>query len=416
MPEIPGLADFRGKVLHSSAYKSKEMFRDRRVLVVGCGETGLDIVYRAIQRTEHVTLCVRSGFLSVPYLLEGLPLDTLITNLFECTHLHPLLERWKIKWKITTPFIRLGFLLSSGSSCGFNQWAGCKPSHLVRRGHLIINKSTQAMPFINRAPKRRSWLGRTLYRDRKPEGELADREVDVRRGIRCVRDTSVEFADGTVREIDMIVLATGYHVRFPFLDNDALPPERNIASPDEPTLSYIGFVRPNVGAIPPMSEMQVMWWISKLRGTLRSPLAPPTYRLLGPCARTGAYAVDYGAYMHDLARDMELVPSVTRLACQSRKTLVAWALGQAYVTFFRQRRGTPFYFSGARQICETELFDPVVRRPFAANAVFIAFFFVFALLNVVAWIISPVVTATGYVWGRCAGTTAKQRQCTEQRR
>ena len=30
-------------------------------------------------------------------------------------------------------------------------------------------------------------------------------------------------------------------------------------------LAYLGFVRPNVGAIPPMSEMQAMWWALRLK-------------------------------------------------------------------------------------------------------------------------------------------------------
>ena len=55
-------------VMHSSCYKSKEVFRDKKVLIVGCGETGLDLVYRAVQVTEkRVCLSARSGFLSVPY-------------------------------------------------------------------------------------------------------------------------------------------------------------------------------------------------------------------------------------------------------------------------------------------------------------------------------------------------------------
>ena len=55
--------------MHSICYKDKSIFKDKRVLVVGSGETGLDLVYRAVQMTPNVVLCVKSGYLSVPYTL-----------------------------------------------------------------------------------------------------------------------------------------------------------------------------------------------------------------------------------------------------------------------------------------------------------------------------------------------------------
>ena len=39
----------------------------------------------------------------------------------------------------------------------------------------------------------------------------------------------------------------------------------------EPRLGFIGFVRPNVGAIPPMAELQAMWWLERVRGRCAGP-------------------------------------------------------------------------------------------------------------------------------------------------
>ena len=36
-------------MLHSSEYKDKSLFAGKRVLIVGCGETGMDLAYRAVQ-------------------------------------------------------------------------------------------------------------------------------------------------------------------------------------------------------------------------------------------------------------------------------------------------------------------------------------------------------------------------------
>ena len=50
VPPIPGLDGFTGAggVVHSCAYKDKSIFKGRRVLVVGCGETGMDLGARAL--------------------------------------------------------------------------------------------------------------------------------------------------------------------------------------------------------------------------------------------------------------------------------------------------------------------------------------------------------------------------------
>ena len=49
VPQIDGLDGFAGTVLHSSEYKHKSLFAGKRVLIVGCGETGMDLAYRAVQ-------------------------------------------------------------------------------------------------------------------------------------------------------------------------------------------------------------------------------------------------------------------------------------------------------------------------------------------------------------------------------
>jgi hypothetical protein len=49
------------------------------------------------------------------------------------------------------------------------------------------------------------------------------------------------------------------------LGEDPLPSEHFIMDPREPRLAFLGFVRPNVGAIPPMAELQAMWWALRLR-------------------------------------------------------------------------------------------------------------------------------------------------------
>ena len=62
---------------------------------------------------------------------------------------------------------------------------------------------------------------------------------------------------------EVLVYATGYKHRFLFLD-DSYPRSgdcdvRDLINADQPDVAFIGFVRPGVGAIPPIAELQAQW-------------------------------------------------------------------------------------------------------------------------------------------------------------
>jgi dimethylaniline monooxygenase (N-oxide forming) len=67
IPEIKGLENVEN-VIHSSEFKERKQFgEDKDVLIMGSGETGMDIAYLAItSNTKSVTLCHRDGFLCAP--------------------------------------------------------------------------------------------------------------------------------------------------------------------------------------------------------------------------------------------------------------------------------------------------------------------------------------------------------------
>lgn len=87
--------------LHSSQFKDPQIFKDQRVLIMGTGETGMDMGYLAVKNgAKEIVMCTRGGFLSFPAVLsdfvvmgvkfEGkLPIDGLISNLFEVSRFKP---------------------------------------------------------------------------------------------------------------------------------------------------------------------------------------------------------------------------------------------------------------------------------------------------------------------------------------
>lgn len=252
-----------------------------------------------------------------------------------------------------------------------------------------------------RSRGRKTWRHR-LWSWLDPPHKRVDKDILTFPAPAKIEGRRVTFVDGTTFEADVLVYATGYCQRFPFLEpvscpppaaggageaggwrggsgargeEDPLPSEHFIVSAEEPTLAFLGFVRPNVGAIPPMSELQVLWWIEKLRGRIAAGHAPPSYGLLG---KKLVYGVDYGNYMHQLAAEFGAVPSLWSLARRPR-VLVAYCLGQAYVSFFRLQG--PFASQEAWEVAATELYAPVLRRGIATNLVFLAVMLVFGSMS-----------------------------------
>lgn len=89
-PDIPGI-EYIPETLHSSAYKGREQLVGKRVMILGCGETAMDLAYESCKAgAKEVTLCYRGGYLSFPKVLNSfemfgvkfdgeLPIDGLIT-------------------------------------------------------------------------------------------------------------------------------------------------------------------------------------------------------------------------------------------------------------------------------------------------------------------------------------------------
>lgn len=69
IPLIPGIDNISGvhggdkpAVYHSYHYKSRSQLCGRRVMILGTGETGMDIAYEAVKAgATEVVLCSRSG-------------------------------------------------------------------------------------------------------------------------------------------------------------------------------------------------------------------------------------------------------------------------------------------------------------------------------------------------------------------
>ncbi|XP_076882994.1 putative indole-3-pyruvate monooxygenase YUCCA10 [Bidens hawaiensis] len=60
VPEVDGLSEFKGEVIHSTEYKSGKAYEDKKVLVVGAGNSGMEIALDLSNHGAKTSIVVRS--------------------------------------------------------------------------------------------------------------------------------------------------------------------------------------------------------------------------------------------------------------------------------------------------------------------------------------------------------------------
>lgn len=60
IPEVPGLETFKGEIVHASQYKSGLTYGGKEVLVVGCGNSGMEISRDLSDFGAHTSILIRS--------------------------------------------------------------------------------------------------------------------------------------------------------------------------------------------------------------------------------------------------------------------------------------------------------------------------------------------------------------------
>jgi dimethylaniline monooxygenase (N-oxide forming) len=209
------------------------------------------------------------------------------------------------------------------------------------------------------------------------------RRIDESGVVEFVDNGRPEYARLKLQRIkpDMVIFCTGYRQTFPFLlgtdmDHIAHPSSyvRGIWKREHPTIGFIGFVRPSLGAIPPLSEMQAQLWVLNLVAPTRlSDLKAEDethYRLhSGPDDRV-QYGVDHESYAYQLALDMRSAPGlidIWRIVRQAQisfscRLLIIWAFGAHFNTKFRLIG--PWAWKEAKDVLVTdELWHTITRRP-----------------------------------------------------
>jgi dimethylaniline monooxygenase (N-oxide forming) len=290
MPELPGAESFTGTVMHSRAYAEPGQFAGRNVAVVGVGSSGTDIAVEVSHVARRVWLSSRKGAWFIPRYLRGRPRDSYNSRVAA------LVPR-----RLSLPLLKRRVLAE------------------YRRGGILGSLRELGLPDPPFNPAIARFTSNADALERIAAGAIVPKPAIAR-----LDGDSIVFADGTREQVDVLILATGYTVSFPFLDEsimrvteDGLDLYRLIFHPDHPGLSFIGMFRVSGPALP-VAEMQARYVARLLRDAVS---LPPRAEM---CAAIKArrerirreggspFKVEFTAYLDELAEAIGVKPRLWR--------------------------------------------------------------------------------------------------------
>jgi dimethylaniline monooxygenase (N-oxide forming) len=398
IPDIKGIEKV-ATVLHSSQVKRREQFgKDTNVVVLGVGETGMDMAHLAVTSpTKSVTVCHREGFFCGPKIVpnpvkrgqpppdtQNKPVDTSVCSLFDTAYTHPILQRSLLPWFIYDRWVKGIHFFISGTEEGPDQWVGHMSPERKNLDSIFLVKSDRALPYMSEGHR-----ANTKFNEMRakfvnvPFKDTRGRRIDVVRWPTSIdEDGEMHFEDEPSNKLkhvrpDVVVFATGFKSEFSYLDSDypqlAHANVRGIYKDEDVSVGFIGYVRPSIGAIPPLAELQAQLWVLRLlqhefplevpRGLY--PNALESYELdykMKPRAGYDLFAtrraVDHESYAYQLALDIGSAPTITYVMSRGWTLFFTWAFGSNFNTKFRLV-GPWKWSEGAEDIMRNELYNVV---------------------------------------------------------
>ncbi|GLT77171.1 hypothetical protein SLA2020_487810 [Shorea laevis] len=174
IPEIVGMERFHGPVVHTSAYKSGSDFANQKVLVVGCGNSGMEISLDLCRHNAVPHMVVRNT-------VHVLPREMLVDKFL---------------------------LLVSNFTVGNTDQLGL---HRPKTGPIELKNVT----------------GKTPVLDVGALSQIRSGKIKVMEGVKEITRNGARFMDGQEKEFDSIILATGYKSNVPSWLRDAKTPFPN---------------------------------------------------------------------------------------------------------------------------------------------------------------------------------------------
>ena len=235
-PSLPGLESFSGSqgVIHGFQYKDPASFREKRVLVVGCAISALEIASDlAMLGASRVVSTFRRQRYVTQKLIAGVPSDVIAFTRFAA-----------LTGEVTPPEI-----------------VGQKMQEYVLRTFGSPDQFGALEPAGDFAT-----VGRALSQHYLPL--VAEGRIVVKPWIAKIAGQTIHFIDGTAEEFDSIIFGTGFDLSLPFLsleisrslnlDAKSIDLHKFTFHPDWPGLAFVGLYEQTGPYFPPL-ELQARW-------------------------------------------------------------------------------------------------------------------------------------------------------------
>jgi cation diffusion facilitator CzcD-associated flavoprotein CzcO len=281
-PEPPYPGRFAGAQMHSHHFIDAGGWQDKHVLVVGMGNSAMDIAVESSFVARRTYVSGRRGEHVVPKYVFGRPVDQIAVS-----PLTPL-----VPFPVRHAFFRAIYRVAVGR---VEDYGLPKPDHRLLESHPTLSAD---------------FLGR-----------VAHGEVTWKPQIGSLAGDRVRFVDGSEEPVDVIVWATGYKVSFPFFDPDFISaPDnelrlyRRVFKPGIDNLFFIALLQP-LGPTMPIAEAQGRWIAAYLRGEYHLPPASDMERHIRRehermrrryvASKRHTMEVDFDDYLFALRRELK---------------------------------------------------------------------------------------------------------------
>jgi cation diffusion facilitator CzcD-associated flavoprotein CzcO len=177
-PNYPG--KFTGEYIHSKDYKNPQQLIDKRVLVIGGGNSACDLASEAARVGRSCDLSLRRGYWFLPKVLFGIPLPELVPS-------------WVPVW-VQRLFLKVVLKIAIGK---YEDYGLPRPEHRIFEAHPTLN--SEILHYLKHG------------------------RIRARPDVARFEGRRVVFVDASSDEFDMVVCGTGFNLSFPFLPPGLVP-------------------------------------------------------------------------------------------------------------------------------------------------------------------------------------------------
>lgn len=324
IPNFQGLPDFKGEVIHTHDYLTPERYRDKRIVVIGVGNSGCDAAVELGRMASSLFLSTRSGAW-ITYRLSD-----------EC---RPFDLDNRVARSMPLSWAEAGLLNKSKTRVD-HDLLGIRPEFGIICAHPTVN-------------------------DDLP-GCIMNGWVTIKPNVSRFTANGVVFEDRTREDnIDLVMLATGYKISFPYIPQSVLPVNDNhvdlykfVFNPQHkhPTMAVLGLVQP-LGPIFPIAEIQARWATRVFKNIKQLPSKEAMVAHSKKTQDTMAkrykksprhtIQIDVLPYMDDVARDIGVKPNFLWLLLTDPVLAYHYMFGPFVPTHYRIHGPHPW--AGARK-------------------------------------------------------------------